>query len=224
MDRKKDVSSLLWGLVGAGVGFFGLLCFNSYLLMSLPLGMRMMTMIPAYWLIGIAPACVAVRRKIRLSDMGFSRENLGRQIFTGLLIALAMSAVLTLLPHLLGFGQYFSSGKNYIYAWQFAYELAYCLLAVGLTEEFVFRGFVYERLAKICGSERAAIVWSSVLFGFFHLAGGSIVQVLMTGFIGAVLCLCRKHIKGCTTLSLIIAHGVYDWLICIIPFILNGTV
>lgn len=224
MDRKKDVSSLLWGLAGAGVGFIVLLCFNSYLLMSLPLGMRMMTMIPAYWLIGIAPACAAVRRGITLSDMVFTRENLGRQIFIGLLIALGMSAVLTLLPHLLGFGQYVNSGKNYMYAWQFGYELVYCLLAVGLTEEFVFRGFVYERLMKICGSEGAAIVWSSVLFGLFHLTGGSIAQVLMTGFIGAVLCLCRKHIKGCTTLSLIIAHGVYDWLICIIPFILNGTV
>ena len=178
MDRKKDVSSLLWGLVGAGVGFFGLLCFNSYLLMSLPMGMRMMTMIPAYWLIGIAPACVAVRRKIRLSDMGFSRENLGRQIFIGLLITLAMSAVLTLLPHLLGYGQYFSSGKNYIYAWQFAYELAYCLLAVGLTEEFVFRGFVYERLAKICGSEGLLSSGHRCFSGFFIWQGGALYRCL----------------------------------------------
>lgn len=221
MRRKDSVQSLAWGLAGSAAGFFAVMCYNSYLLMSLPLGLRMVSMILVYWLIGLAPVGVAIHRKIPLSEMGFSREGLGRQIFTGLVIAFAMSAVLTLLPHLLGYGQYFSSGKNYVYMWQFAYELVYCLLAVGLTEEFVFRCFVYERFMKICGSERAAVLWSSVLFGLFHLAGGSIAQVIMTALLGAFWCVCRLKIKNCTALSLIIAHGVYDWLICLVPFVLN---
>lgn len=60
-----------------------------------------------------------------------------------------------------------------------------------------------------------AIIGSSVLFGVFHLFSGNIIQMLMTTCIGAFFCFCRLKVKNCSTLSLIIGHGVYDALITV---------
>ena len=76
-------------------------------------------------------------------------------------------------------------------------------------------GFVYEKIVRICKSDVIAIIGSSVLFGVFHLFGGNIFQMLLTGCIGAFFCFCRLKIKNCSTLSLIIGHGVYDALITV---------
>ncbi|HOA32639.1 MAG TPA: CPBP family glutamic-type intramembrane protease, partial [Clostridia bacterium] len=54
---------------------------------------------------------------------------------------------------------------------------------------------------------------SSLLFGLFHIFNGNIVQVIMTSFLGVLFCLFREKIKGCTLLSLIIAHGSYNAMI-----------
>lgn len=126
-----------------------------------------------------------------------------------------MSLVLTLVPHLVGFGAYADNGKRYIHLWQFAYEFLYCIAAVGLVEEFIFRGFIYNKIKKISGNDMAAVIVSSVLFGLFHILNGSIVQMIMTALLGVLWCLCRLKIKNCTLLSLIIAHGIYDALITV---------
>ena len=89
------------------------------------------------------------------------------------------------------------------------------IFAVGFAEEFVFRGYIYKKILNISGKETAAVIVSSVLFGLFHIFRGSIVQVITTAFIGAFFCLCRAKIKGCTIVSLIIAHGIYDALITV---------
>ena len=99
--------------------------------------------------------------------------------------------------------------------WQFVYEFFYCIFAVGFVEEFVFRGFIYEKINRISQKDMIAIIGSSVLFGVFHLFSGNLIQMLMTTCIGVFFCFCRLKVKNCSTLSLIIAHGVYDALITV---------
>ncbi len=41
------------------------------------------------------------------------------------------------------------------------------------------------------------------------------LQMLFTAFLGVIFCLCKRYLKHCSTLSLIIAHGVYDALITV---------
>lgn len=215
MEKKKDWASLVIGFIGAMAGLWGVILFNGSVLVSLPLGGRMASVILVYWLIALAPIGVTLARKTKLSDYGFTKNNIVYQILWGLAVGAAMSLVLTLMPHLLGFGQYFDSGKRYQYLWQFIYELCYCVLAVGTVEEFVFRGFIYEKIKNIGKNEMTALIGSSVLFGLFHIFGGNILQIFMTALMGAFWCVCRQKIKNCTTLSLIIAHGFYDWLITV---------
>lgn len=213
-EKKKELVSLIIGYVGSFLGLYGVISFNRFVLMSLPLGLRMIFMIITYWLAALVPVIVTVVRKDKVADY-WNNDHIGYQILTGVLIGAAMSLVLTLLPHLIGFGAYVDSGKRYTYLWQFAYEFLYCIAAVGFAEEFVFRGFIYNKIKKISGNDIAAVICSSGFFGIFHLFGGSIVQMIMTAFIGAFFCLCKLKIKNCSLLSLIIAHGIFDALITV---------
>lgn len=213
-EKKKELVSLIIGYAGSFLGLYGVISFNRFVLMSLPLGLRMVCMIVTYWLTALVPVIVTIVRKDKIADY-WNNDHIGYQMLTGVLIGTAMSLVLTLVPHLVGLGAYFDSGKRYTYLWQFAYEFLYCIAAVGLAEEFVFRGFIYNRIKKISRSNAVAVIGSSVLFGIFHLFDGNIVQMIMTAFIGAFFCLCKLKIKNCSLLSLIIAHGIYDALITV---------
>ncbi len=215
MEKKKEIIRLVIGFLGSMLGCFGVISFNQYLLMSLPLAMRMMLMIAVYWLIALIPIIIMLYDKTPSSYFGFEKEGKLKQVCIGVLLGLAMSLVFTLLPHLLGFGAYVDTGKRYQFLWQFVYEFVWCILAVGAVEELVFRGFLYEKSKKIFKTDMAAITLSSALFGIFHIFNGNVGQVILTGFIGAIFCLFRKYIKGCSTLSLIMAHGIYDALITV---------
>lgn len=215
MDRKKEIISLILGFLGSMLGLIGVATFNQYILMSLPLIVRMIMMIITYWAIVIVPVIIMICDKKPLSEYGFCREHILRQILIGVVLGLAMSAVFTVTPHLIGFGENFDSGKRYSYLWQYIYEFAYCIIAVGFAEELVFRGFLYKKFKAVFGTEISAVIGSSVLFGLFHILGGNIGQIIMTGFLGVLFCLFRMKIKGCSTLSLIIMHGVYDALITV---------
>ena len=215
MNKKKEKFKLIIGFLGAMLGIWGIVLFNKFILMSLPLALRMVMMIVTYWVPAVVPFIIMLQDKSPLSDYGFYKDHIFKQVLIGLTLATAMSLVFTLFPHLLGYGQYVDSGKRYTFLWQFIYEFVYCVIAVGFTEEFIFRGFLFDKFKKVFGTETAAVIGSSVLFGLFHIFGGNIVQIVITGLLGALFCLCRKKIKGCSTLSLIIMHGIYDALITV---------
>ena len=97
--------------------------------------------------------------------------------------------------------------------------LTVTMALVGLTEEISFRGIMLVGGRQVLGTETKAWLFSSALFGLFHLPnaligqdlGASITQVVLTAVIGSVLYLVRR-----TTGSLIAAalfHGAYDWLL-----------
>ena len=220
MTKKKEWICLIVGFLGAMLGLFGVVLFNQFVLMSLPLSLRMISMIFVYWLIALIPIIIMFVNKDKLVEYGFSKERITFQIIVGVMIGIAMSFILTLMPHLFGFGEYVDSGKRYEYIWQFIYEFFYCIFAVGFVEEFVFRGFVYQKIKSIGQKDMIAIIGSSVLFGAFHLFSGNIIQMVMTACLGAFFCFCRLKVKNCSTLSLIIAHGVYDALITVFASVL----
>ena len=84
-----------------------------------------------------------------------------------------------------------------------------------MSEEFVFRGFIYEKVKRLSGKEGMAVRVSSILFGFMHLLGGNMVQVFLTAILGVLFCAFRLKIKNCSLVSLIILHGIYDFLITV---------
>lgn len=218
-SKNRYRKQLLISLVGIAVLMFGVILFNQNVLMRFPLGIRAVLGILLHWIPAIAPIIIMILNKEKLIDLGFSKEKLQLQILIGIIIALGMSFTFTLIPILLGFKDMVGS-TTYTKLWQFIYEFAYRILGVAFAEEFIFRGFIFNKLLRINSSRKYAIMVSSLLFGLYHIFNGNIIQVFMTSLIGIFFCLCREKIKNCTITSLIVAHGVYDALIVVLVAIL----
>ncbi len=214
MNLKREWLFLIAGFAGAMLGTFGVIMFNSHVLFTLPDLLRIILYVAGYWIIAVIPLILMYLNKERMRDYLFGKGKLIIQILTGIGIGLAMSFVLTLIPHLAGFGFFVDNGTRHELFIEFAIEFVYFVFSVSFVEEFVFRGFIFKRLKNITGNDVISLIASSVLFGLLHIFQGSIIQVIITSLIGAFLCFCRLKIKNCSLFSLIIAHGIYDFLIC----------
>lgn len=214
-NHKSLILQTIMAILGTIAGLIAVIAFNQHLLMNMTLLLRIIFMIVSYWLIAIVPMIIMFLAKDSLKDYGFTKDRLILQIGIGILIALCLSFLFTVLPHLAGKGDWVNNGHDYQFLWQFLYDFFYYILAIALVEEFVFRGFLLQKLKQITSSSLVAILGSSILFGLFHLASGNIIQVFTTTILGIILALCKERIKNCTLLSVIIAHGVYDALITV---------
>lgn len=212
MKTKKHIFELVFAICGVFALLFALILFNQFLLRTFSLPLRMLLMIVTQWMLFIVPGILMLVNNEKLQSFGFTKANIPRQVFIGILIALLMSAMLTMLPILLGYRDLVGS-TSYTKAWQFTYEFVYRIFGVALVEELIFRGYIFYKLLEIKNSKAFAIIISSLLFGLFHIFNGNLLQVLITAIIGLFYCIFREKIKGCTLLSLIIAHGIYDALI-----------
>lgn len=205
------IISVIWVFLATAA----LLLFNQYLLMSLPLGLRMVLSFVTYWCVAAVPLIFALRGRYH----PFQAEKLWLQLLWGLVLGAGVSVVFTLMPRFLGLGHLVGSGNGYRKLWQFVYELLYQVAAVALVEEFLFRGFLYHRLRLLLRREWAAVLVSSVLFGLLHFGGGDPVHMASTAVLGILFCLFRNKLRHCTLLSLVLAHGLYNWLISLWSFI-----
>ena len=211
---NKTICALFLTISGVFASLFAVAMFQQYLLASFPIILRMILAILVHWIILIVPLIMMKFTKITLQDIGFEKENFAKQILIGIGLALAMSLVLTVIPILLGFKD-FVAGNQFQSIWQFAFYFVYDIAAIGFVEEFIFRGCLYNLLLKVKDSLWFAILVSSILFGLYHIVNGLSIQMITTTFIGILFCICRQKIKNCTLLSLILMHGIYDWLILV---------
>jgi hypothetical protein len=211
-NKKKIILQLAIAIIGVFVTLFGLVKFNQYVLMDIPLYPRMIVMILTQWLLFLVPGILMIIAKEKISGLGLTFKHLGRQILIGIVLALLLSSFLTILPILLGFKDMVGS-TNYTKAWQYAYQFAYSILGVAVAEELIFRGYIFHKLLELRNNRWFAIVISSLVFGLFHVFTGNLIQIFMTALLGFLFCLCLEKIKNCSLLSLIILHGVYDALI-----------
>lgn len=186
--------------------------FNQHLLLTFSLPLRMVLMIVTQWSLFIVPGILMIISKEKLIDLGFSKTNILKQILIGIGIALLVSLIFTVIPILVGLRD-FVGATTYTKPWQFAFEFVYALLGVALVEELIFRGYIFKKLLDIKNSKWFAIIISSLIFGFFHIFNGDILQVIVTFIMGIIFCLFREKIKNCSTLSLIIIHGLHNGLI-----------
>lgn len=219
MDKNSEITKskvkelqLIIAVIGVFAAVFGVSMFNQHLLMSFSLPIRMILMIVLQWVLFIVPGIFMIVNKETLADIGFRKEKVLQQIGIGVLLALAMSFVLTLAPILLGFKDLVGN-TAYTETWKFVYQFVYAILGVALAEELIFRGYIFNKLLKIKNSKWFAIIISSALFGLFHIFNEDVLQVIVTALLGFLFCIFREKIKGCTLLSLIIAHGLYDAMI-----------
>lgn len=220
MMKNKKKTQIFIGIAGAMLMFFLWKMAGAFLPDHIPPVLAKVLNIIAAWSMALPPLLVLIAAGAKGDDFGLSRRNLPRQILLGIGIGLAMAAVLTLLPMLLmGKGALYN-GAEYQTPLQAIGGLLYFVFVIGLSEEFIFRIFLYGRLDNICISDGMPIFLSSALFGFLHLSGLNLIGILIPGLIGAFFCLCRKNISDCTLLTLAVAHGIHDWMIRLLASLL----
>jgi membrane protease YdiL (CAAX protease family) len=84
----------------------------------------------------------------------------------------------------------------------------------GITEEILFRGYVFNILKKKFSVNKSILI-SSLLFGLYHLVSSlptiewpNIVQMIHTAFIGVMFCVFR--VASNSLLGPIVMHSLYD--------------
>ena len=88
--------------------------------------------------------------------------------------------------------------------------LFFAALTAGITEEFIFRGYLLPRFVVFFKNPYIAIIVSSVLFGLLHLGYGTLSQVVGPLIIGLVLG--YYYWKFRNIAIVIIAHFLWDFI------------
>lgn len=213
MKKKQTFIYLVITYIGVLASCFGVNMFNRYVMMSLPLAGRMICMVIMYWMIALIPIIIMLISKTSLKTIGFEKEKIGIQVLIGIVSGLIIASAYFFVPYFMGYGEIVDNGTRYKALWQFIFEYVYLVVAVGATEEIAFRGTIYQQMKNLFENEWGAIILSSVLFGFFHMFSGNVIQIIMTTIIGFIFCIVRLKISRCTLLSLVFMHGTYDFLI-----------
>lgn len=79
MSKKNLVIESILGIVWSMVALWGVVCFNSYILMNLPLLVRMELSIVLYLIMAVGPLLLMIRAGDTWTDYLFSREKIGAQ-------------------------------------------------------------------------------------------------------------------------------------------------
>ena len=127
-----------------------------------------------YFKIAILAAYVAWARfsaSLSWDDMGMSKETVKSGFVVGLLAVVVIGAVIAVLVAIPGTRSYFdnqqiASGSTTNH---FLEPLLVIPLGTVVFEETIFRGVLLGSLLKL-GSKKQAIVFSSIVFGFWHVS------------------------------------------------------
>jgi membrane protease YdiL (CAAX protease family) len=164
-------------------------------------------------------------RRDSVATIGLTKpRSWRRSIFTGVLVAAALFLEMYLLEHA-GLRRDLSAFAAFKGNFEFTlYQLAGVIIGAGFGEEFLFRGFLFQRVAMLFGGSKlawiSACLIQAVLFGLLHAYQGPL-GILLTGSTGVVLGLVFLA-TGRNLWVTIIAHSLYDTA-RIAGYYLNGV-
>ncbi len=88
--------------------------------------------------------------------------------------------------------------------------LIFTCLTAGITEEFIFRGYLMPRLQLFFNNNYMSIAISSLLFGLMHFGYGTLVQIIGPIFIGTVFAIHYQKYRNIKIL--IFCHFFWDFM------------
>lgn len=155
-------------------------------------------------------AVVAMKLTAQESKLLPTKHRLWLQILIGFAFAAVLCLLMGIIPILCGtsiIGSHTEPSAGFLII-----SAVQDILFVGVCEEIVFRGYVQNQF-EIWLKKRKWLspLIAAALFGLWHIINGSLFQVLLATLIGCVFGYCKYFIKDCSLLSVIIAHGLYDF-------------
>lgn len=217
-ERRNEKADIAVGFVLTMLVGCGVMLFQRNVLTGFPKGLQLALTFPLAWLPALPAIVILIIRRDRLVTLRPTKRGLPAQLITGIVLGILVFAATHGLLYLLdALGIItFTPAKSEISLFNSLYKLAYFLIAIGASEEFLSRCFFYEKFKRVFKTDRAAVLGSSLLFALLHIINGyaNLVFIFIIAIVFAAL---RLKLKSCTLISLIVMHGVYDWLIRIVP-------
>ena len=159
----------------------------------------------------LATWIVSRMEKRPLADYGIPfRQMFGLRFWEGFLWGFAMLSAILLVLRVSGHFQIDSVGLQGGAVWRYALGWGAVFLAVGVHEEFAFRGYWLFAFARFRGFWRAALI-TSAIFGAAHFfnPGENALGILQVVVIGLLFCL---TIRRTGTLWFAVGfHAAWDW-------------
>lgn len=187
---------------------------------TIPTKMLLM-LLPFTFMVGFVVMVIKMQKIQFFPVLGFNKAHIAKQFYIALPIFATTVFIFVVTPLFLGMSKSDVLRSKITNPSIIAFYIIYYMIFVSMSEEIVFRGYLYEKLKETMNSGIWAVVISSVMFGLFHYpVGRNILQVLVTTVIGLIFGLSRLKIKDCSTLSVGIAHGLHDTFILILSCIL----
>lgn len=209
--------------VGLSVFFtFAIVIIAPMILVHIPNESVKMVIRPLFYvlLLGI-PFIMCKIMKNPIGTLGFKKEKLAKQVFTGVGVFVMLDLVFTIAVLVLGDnkGILLPAKENRIGI--IIYSVVFDMICAGMGEETLFRGYFMERFRTLTNSDIWTVAIPALMFGIWHFPNGQdFLQVIITALIGAVFGLARLKIKNASTLSVGISHGLHDVYILILSCVL----
>ena len=176
---------------------------------------------PYILMVGIVAGMCKIQKKPLGVGLGFNRVKISRQLVIAALIFAVTITLFTVIPLLLVTDKSNMLGQKPRSLFILVYQIFKLIIFVGLGEEIIWRGYMFEEIKGLTSSGVWTVVISSVLFGIWHYPiGQNILQVLVTAILGLIYGFARLKIRNCTTLSVGIAHGLHDSFIAVLSYML----
>ncbi|PKL39947.1 MAG: hypothetical protein CVV44_06920 [Spirochaetae bacterium HGW-Spirochaetae-1] len=157
-------------------------------------------------------------RWFTVSDLGLSRERIGKQILSGFII-LALVSVVSLVIDIGGFFMERSFHIKVGSVWYFPvpdwhpvpafFYVLYLSITAGVYEEIVYRGIIISQLRYVTAKPWILVTVSALVFTIIHwsMGPGTWIIALLFGAFWAWLFLRQGKL-----LPIMIAHFLYDFL------------
>ncbi|PRR68794.1 CPBP family intramembrane glutamic endopeptidase [Clostridium thermopalmarium] len=180
---------------------------------------KMIITLLIYIVMTAIPFLIIILRKIPFTQLGYTKDNIGKQLRIGFLI-FCITISFVVMPLFFGVSNEEVLSIKYSSILVLLFYFIYDFLFVGFGEEFIFRGYFIQRLAT-AESDLFAIIFSSLLFGLWHFPNGhDVFQVIMTTILGLFYGFSKYKIKNCSTISVSVAHGLHDAAIALLSYFL----
>lgn len=221
MTETKKRSTLL-ELIIVFLLLLGIVFFSSSIVRLGSSRMAKMALSVAVY-IGIAgiPMLAMFLRKIPFSTLHFRKKNIGKQLIIAIILFAITISAAVVIPLLVGVSKSNVFGFKSASIQVLVFYLVFDFICVGFGEEIAFRGYIYSRIESLSSITWLPMVLSALAFGLWHYPNThSLINVVSTGLIGLLYGFCRWKIKGCSLLSLAIAHGLNDAVIVLLSYYL----
>lgn len=138
-------------------------------------------------------------------EVRFTTKRLPMQILIGIILFIVYLIIYKL------FGNE-SDGIKFVLNLDTILDFIVCFFGIAVVEEYVYRIFIYNKILELKNSKLLAVIVSSMLFGLCHFSY-DLDWIISSIIFGILLSGARSKFKNCSFISLIIVHGMFDFLI-----------